>query len=369
MALALTDCLTVRAGAGALAHLRAHGLRADDVSAIPAAAGGPKGLILHHIDQWLFGTWLKDANARAPRERTLIGASIGAWRMAAATQHDPVAAFDRLRERYIQQRYDAKPTPREVSDVGRALTAAIIGGHAPEMLHHPHHRLHILAVRGRGALAQPRTRGAEARGYARATLANLRTRKALAHFLDRTVFHNGLGLAPWLTNSFDDFATHAVQMDEGNWREAMLASGSIPLILEPVINPQGAPTGAYWDGGIIDYHIHLPYPKAGGIVLYPHFVDYVVPGWLDKALPWRRLGQKRHGDAWLDNVVLVSPSAAFVATLPNRKLPDRSDFKKFGIDHDARIVTWNRGVAEAQVLRDAFVAFQQDPLRFGILPL
>ena len=40
------------------------------------------------------------------------------------------------------------------------------------------------------------------------------------------------------------------------------------------------------DGGIIDYHLHLPYHRAQGLVLYPHFIDRIVPGWLDKALPW-----------------------------------------------------------------------------------
>ena len=39
--------LRVLAGPAALQHLREHGLRPADVGVIPAAAGGPKGLILN----------------------------------------------------------------------------------------------------------------------------------------------------------------------------------------------------------------------------------------------------------------------------------------------------------------------------------
>jgi hypothetical protein len=56
----------------------------------------------------LFGEWLP----AAPRQRTLIGASIGAWRMAAASCADPVAAFQRLADLYCEQQYPEKPPPR-----------------------------------------------------------------------------------------------------------------------------------------------------------------------------------------------------------------------------------------------------------------
>ena len=50
--------LEIHAGPRALRHLREHGLRAADVRAIPAAAGGPKGLVLNPLDRFLFGQWL-----------------------------------------------------------------------------------------------------------------------------------------------------------------------------------------------------------------------------------------------------------------------------------------------------------------------
>ena len=78
----------------------------------------------------------------------------------------------------------------------------------------------------------------------------------------------------------------------------MLASCSIPFWLDAVHDIPGAPRGAYWDGGITDYHLHLDYAQMGeGLVLYPHFQPTVVPGWLDKGL------KHRHGaTARLSNV-------------------------------------------------------------------
>ena len=44
-----------------------------------------------------------------------------------------------------------------------------------------------------------------------------------------------------------------------------------------------APQGSYRDGGLIDYHIDLPF-ESQGIVLYPHFTDSITPGWFDNCL-------------------------------------------------------------------------------------
>jgi hypothetical protein len=44
------SALSFHAGPRALARIRAHGLRAADIAVIPAAAGGPKGLIFQALD-------------------------------------------------------------------------------------------------------------------------------------------------------------------------------------------------------------------------------------------------------------------------------------------------------------------------------
>ena len=163
---------------------------------------------------------------------------------------------------------------------------------------------------------------------------------------------------------FDAFHTHVVQLHRENLSEALVASASIPMILEGVADIPRAPAGVYWDGGIIDYHLHLPYHNAKGLVLYPHFIDRIVPGWLDKALPWRRA----RGE-WLDNVVLVAPSAEYVSKLPYGKLPNRSDFKKFVGDDEARERYWKTAIAESARLGDEFLEFTRKGDPSAILPI
>jgi hypothetical protein len=141
--------VTFHAGPQALARIRTHGLQAADVAAVPAAAGGPKGLVFRALDQWVFGTWFPGAQ----RERLLIGSSIGAWRMAAACQRDPVHAFARLGELYSGQRYTStRPSRQEIDDQVQGLLAEFVRGHEEDILAHPHYRLHVLAVRGLRAL-------------------------------------------------------------------------------------------------------------------------------------------------------------------------------------------------------------------------
>ncbi|MCM2329470.1 MAG: hypothetical protein NDI88_16435, partial [Lysobacter sp.] len=89
-----------------------------------------------------------------------------------------------------------------------------------------------------------------------------------------------------------------------------------------------------------------------------------VPGWLDKALPWRRAR-----GPWLDNVVLVSPSREYLAGLPFGKLPDRNDFKRFESDYDGRTAYWSRAIAESARLGDEFLAFAERPDPARVLPL
>jgi hypothetical protein len=350
--------LSFHAGPKALARIRAHGLRASDVAIVPGAAGGPKGLILQALDQFVFGQWLPSA----VRERTLIGSSIGAWRLAAACQADPAAAFDRLGRLYCGQRYTAKPSIDEIDAVCQQLLSDFVGGREDEILENPHHRLHLLTVRGRRALAAPAHRRAEITGFACASLLNLASRARLAHMLERVVIGDARDAAPWLRERFDAFTTHLSTLDQGNLASALLASGTLPLVMKPVRGIAGAPPGTYWDGGIIDYHLALPYSRLdeGELVLYPHFTGHIVPGWLDKGLPWRRAARGPNR-GWLDNVLIVAPTAAFIATLPRKKLPDRKDFPYYGLDHDERIRNWQQAIGQGQRLRDEFAAFVARP--------
>ena len=352
--------LDIYAGPKALAQIRDTGLRAQDVAAIPAAAGGPKGLILQALDQWLFGSWLPSA----VRERSLIGASIGAWRMAAACAPDPVAAFERLGYYYSSQRYPKKPPPQMVSAMCKQLLKDVIDGHESAIVHHPHYRLHLLAIRGIGPLSAPRNSLTAMTGFARATFSNLRARKHLAAHMERVIVGDARDALSWMKPDFDAFTTHFVPLSETNLSAALLASATLPMVMEAVLDIPSAPTGHYWDGGLVDYHLAFPYARMlqtpTDLMFYPHFTSKIVPGWLDKSLPWRHASSAQQGN-WYDNVVMVAPSKEFQQTLPRKKLPDRKDFHFYGLDHDARIRNWKKAMSEAQRLRDEMMAFVEKP--------
>jgi hypothetical protein len=349
--------LAVRAGARAAARIASVGLRPHDVDIVPGAAGGPKGLALAALDREILARWLPGA----PRLRHLVGASIGAWRFAAACTADPARSMDEFTRRYVEQSYPARPSRRFVSDWARATLAALFEGREDQVLDNPRYTLDVLTVRGRWPLTREGPRVAV--GFGAAACANALGRRHLARFIDRVIFHDPRAKLPF-PERFDAFATHEVALTPGNLRPALLASASIPLVLEGVADIPAAPRGLYWDGGIIDYHLHLPYAATPGLVLYPHFTDRIVPGWLDKAMPWRTAR-----GPWLDNVVLLAPSREFLATLPHGKLPDRSDFHRYAGDDAARMRDWRRAMAECERLVEAFHAFVERPDARGIAPL
>lgn len=350
--------LVIQAGPRALAMLQKNGLRAADVAIIPAAAGGPKGLIFQHLDQWLFGDWLP----QAPRQRALVGASIGAWRLAAACHADPVAAFEWLSTLYCeQQRYPKKPSTSFVTEVCRRILDHFVGGHEGEIVAHPHHRLHVLATRGTRLLASPQRPLSVMAGFGAAALSNAVSRRLLAHHMQRVVIHDQRDAAAWLHQPFDAFETRSAPLTADNLQQALLASGTLPFVMEPVRSLPHAPPGTYWDGGLIDYHLALPYSRAtDDLVLYPHFGQHIVPGWLDKQMPWRRAARGVNR-GWLDNVLLISPSPEFLRRLPRGSLPDRRDFPHYGLEHDRRIRDWKQAIAEGERLRDEFSAFVERP--------
>ena len=339
--------LQVFAGPLARARLRERGLVRADVRVIPAAAGGPKGLVLNALDRWLFGEWL----AGTDHVVHLLGASIGAWRMACACLADPAAALAQLADDYIGQRYEhapgRAPAPSHVSAVFAAKLHERFAGREEEVLGSSRCRLHVFTSRGRHLLGRE-SRWRTPLGYLGAFASNAVHRKAMGAWLERVIFHDAR--PPALPVALHDYRTHQVALDETNLRTAILASCSIPFWLDAVHDIPGAPRGAYWDGGITDYHLHLDYASMGeGLVLYPHFQKAIVPGWLDKALRHRHRASAR-----LANVVVLAPHPEWVRTLPNGKLPDRSDFKAYGDDVAARIAVWRRATAQGARLADEF---------------
>ncbi len=371
--------LRIYAGPKARQHLEKNGLQPHDIGVVPAAAGGPKGLILGALDRFIFGQWLTQSTQAVH----LVGASIGAWRMATACLNEPLAAFNRLEHDYIHQHYalqpgQKRPTADFVSEQFAKSLADFYAGRVAEVLVHPRYKLHIVTSRGRHLLGREH-KVATPLGYLGAFLTNSLHRKAMGAWLERVVFSSQNARLPFATT---DYRTRQVALSAANFNLALQASCSIPFVLRSVHNIPGAPPGAYWDGGITDYHLHLNYASyliansprkickkdlndlkfgldqqpGAGLVLYPHFQQAVVPGWLDKGLKWRH-----KATYFLDNTVLLAPDPSWVKTLPNGKLPDRNDFTHYGPDLPGRVKAWRAAASQAEQLADEYAEWLHKP--------
>ena len=170
-------------------------------------------------------------------------------------------------------------------------------------------------------------------------------RPLLSLFFERTLFH-----APGFDTGHHRhraFPARPVELTKRNFRDAVLASGSIPLVMEGMKDLADTPAGTYRDGGVIDYHMNLPFAVGDDeLVFMPHFFEHITPGWFDKNLRWR----SRLSATSMDNTVLVAPSSEFVASLPGGKVPDRTDFNTFVNRNDERMQLWRKVVERCRIL-------------------
>ena len=184
--------------------------------------------------------------------------------MACAMLTDADAALAALAQGYIHQQFNVPagqwPGAAEVSRVFAQPLQGQFGGQEATLLAHPRLRLLGFTSRGRGPLLHHGARWATPLGYAAAFASNLLQRRALAGWLQRVVVSDPWDALPFVLG---DFATRRVALAADNLGPAILASGSIPFVLQPVHHIARAPRGAYWDGGITDYHLPMPaWPTA-----------------------------------------------------------------------------------------------------------
>jgi hypothetical protein len=60
-------------------------------------------------------------------------------------------------------------------------------------------------------------------------------------------------------------------------------------------------------------------------------------------------------------MLLIAPSPAFLDRLPDRKLPDRKDFYRYGQDHASRIRAWERAIGDCERFAEAAMNWLQRP--------
>jgi len=352
--------LSFWAGKKAFSKIKASGICPDDVKVIAGAAGGPKWLILSRLDRTVFASWL------TPRKAPLflVGSSIAAWRFAAVSQRDPAAALARFETAYLEQSYDVKPSPESIGRELDKILSRLMGARGPEeILSHPFLRLNVMSVRCKGLTHTDRKPWLmPALGLA--ALGNAVSRRSLGLFFERTLFYDGRDIPPYF--DMKGFPINRVPLSVRNIEPALRASGSIPLLMNGVRAIPEAPSGTYRDGGIIDYHMNIPFlNEEAGIVLFPHYTERVVPGWLDKKIPWRK------PDAgYMDHVLLIAPTSAVLDRLPQGRIPDRKDFDVYSGRDGERVAKWQQAIELSREMADEFMdVVESGKIRDRIRPM
>lgn len=349
--------LTFKAGASALKSVREHGFDVASIGTMAGASGGAKWLVLSQLDRAI----LKSIVPRLQGPVHLIGSSIGSWRFACYAQSDPLAAIDRFEQAYLDQTYSEKPDIHEITAKSREILGAVLGPHGvDEILANPLFRTHVMTVRSRHILASE-NRATLALGLITTALLNAASRSTLGWSFERALFYDSRDRPPFF--DVGGFPLQRIELTSGNLFDAIIATGSIPLVLSGVRNIAGAQPGVYRDGGVIDYHLDIPHSVEERLTLFPHFYTRIVPGWFDKKLKWRR---PQAGN--VDRTILVSPSDEFVAKLPHGKIPDRGDFLNY--EPAERVRIWKHCVSACQAMADEFLeVIEKEQLPARLEPL
>ncbi|MEW9798226.1 patatin-like phospholipase family protein [Alteromonas sp. CYL-A6] len=340
--------LDIYAGPGAMSVIKKEGFLPRHFKYFLGASGGPKWFVLAGLDRVLFPEWLRQRGTPLH----IIGSSAGAFRAACAVQRDPLAAINRLADHYSHTEYSDKPTAREITGKARALIRHMLGEQGKlDLITNELFKAHFIVARCHGPVKSDNSLS-QLTGLAMSAAANSLGRRHLRRFYTRCVFS-----APHAKISIDDpynIPTEYYELGHNSISTSLLASGSIPMVLQSVRHIIGAPETTYRDGGIVDYHFDVKFGPEPGLVLYPHFYPFAIPGWFDKHLKNRL----PHYENYYNTVMLV-PSSEFVANLPYGKIPDRKDFET--MDAPTRIKYWQAVLSESDRLGDYFMSMAQQP--------
>lgn len=334
--------LEIYAGNAARRSIQENGFTPELFNTFLGASGGPKWFTLFGLDKYIFGEFFKDRKAPL----NLIGSSAGAFRAACFSQNDPVAAIERLASKYANTVYSDKPTPSEITTTGRELLDFVFGETGiDEIINNPVFKAHFLVAKSNGLVSSEK-KPVQLLGLLNSFARNYIGREYLSKQYERYIFQQKD--SDLFISDPDNFLTHTRALDRSNIRDSLMASGSIPLVMEGIADIAGCPKGMYRDGGIIDYHFDFDV-KNEGLILYPHFSASLKAGWFDK-----NLNRKVRRDHY-NKTVVICPSAAFIESLPYQKIPDRTDFTE--MSSEQRIQYWHQVLKISDGLAHEFDTF------------
>lgn len=337
--------LRIKAGHHIYAIIKDGGFHFDAISTFFGPAVGPRWLTASGFDL----TLLQSGLLGRKRPLQLVGSSAGAFRFAAWIQPQAQESYHKLMEAYISMRYTRNDTPRTCQEKMIDLINHYIEDDAlPFALANKNYRLAVITARARGFVAWENP-FLQKLGLATCFMLNFVSRENIHRFAERVVFYNASKPPTFCLKG--NFRGTYIPLNEINFKYAVLASGSIPLVIEGVRDIYGAPRGVYRDGGLIDYHLtHQFASRKDEMVLFFHHQERIIPGWLDKKLK-KRVPDKTA----LNNVLMVFPTQHFIETLPEGKVPERSDFITYLDDPQTRIQNWRTAVKLCAPLGEEFL--------------
>jgi hypothetical protein len=335
--------LDIYAGKLAMDRIQNEGFKQELFTSFLGASGGPKWFSLFSLDKYIFGKFFKDRKT----ELNLIGSSAGAFRAACFAQNDPVVAITRLAESYSETVYSNNAKPKEITSKAIELLDYVLGDNgADEIINNKIFKTHFLVNKTNGFVGS-NNKIIQSLGLIKSIILNRVDRKLLHNQYERFVFKSPSSRL--FIEDYCNFKTQYADLTSSNLKDALLASGSIPIVMEGIKNITGVPKGMYRDGGIIDYHFDFKLKNNDGLILYPHFNSNPKAGWFDKNLKRTVLAQN------YDNIVMLVPSKKFVESLPYSKIPDRTDFTK--MEPAQRIKYWKSVLSETDQLSNYFNEF------------
>lgn len=347
--------LDIYAGDNALKTIQEHGFKQELFTNFLGASGGPKWFALFGLDKYLFGEFFK---GRAT-ELNLIGSSAGSFRAACFAQKDPVAAITRMAKSYAETTYSDKAKPQEITEKAIELIDYFLSKNGvEEIVNNKVFKAHFLVNKTNGLVASE-SRLIQSVGLVKSILLNRFDRKLITKQYERMVFKPSDSKV--VIDDYCDFNTHYVDLTQENLKSSLLASGSIPMVMQGIKDIAGAPQGMYRDGGIIDYHFDINILSNDGLTLYPHFNSRPKAGWFDKNL--NRDVKAEH----YNKTVMLVPSDKFIDSLPYKKIPDRKDFTS--MDASTRIKYWKKVLEETEKVAECFERYLSNPSLINIKAL
>jgi len=283
------------------------------------------------LDQAIFGDFLQ----REKQRRFLIGSSVGAWRFASLIAQGEKKGAEQLAELYINLPFHKGMKIAEIEKISRNMLHGILGDQSEKLVTHPDYHLAIIAAKAEH-IFQSDQKLALYGSLLGIIGSNAISRNHLNKFMQRVISQPEH--FPQFKIQDDAFKTHYVNFNTDNVADWLMASGSIPGVTPAVKNIADAPQGAYRDGGLIDYHIDLPFDSS------------ITPGWFDKMFKSRKANPENQA-----RTLLLSPSAEYLKSLPLGRLPDRKDFVMKGLSDSERKKLWRQSVAESQRMGDEFL--------------